>query len=434
MLTRVEHELGRFGRDAAGRRRRRWRTAVRTATARGPRGPHSDRTRVDRPVPLVPAHARLGVARAVTDLSVILLGETGTGKELLARAIHDQSDRADRPFLAVNCGALRRARAVAAVRPPQGRVHRRHTPTASASSRPPTRGTLFLDEIGELPADVQVTLPALPRERRLPPPRRDAGAPRRRTHRRRHSHRPAACGRRRSFRADLFYRVHEIEIAVAPLRERREDDTLLARHFSAPTARTPSLDFDATAVDLLLAHDWPGNVRELENTIAPDARAAAGERCPAEALHARFPSGDAERRSARRRCRPESCEGPSPKAIGASPRRHRPGARQQEPGRRETRRSRARRCMRACAVSASKSVARRFVTPAPIRHPLVTPRFTNSQQVRGRTVSARAVSFGDTPRLYNGRCPRTCGSRKPPTRFGLSTSIDERMPLVPELA
>jgi DNA-binding NtrC family response regulator len=204
---------------------------------------------------------------AATDLSVILLGETGTGKELLARAIHDRSDRADRPFLAVNCGAMRAELALS-----QLFGHRKGAFTGAHADgvgfvEAAHTGTLFLDEIGELPGDVQVTLLRFlesgeylrlgeTQVRRADV--RIVGA----TH---VDLRRAVTEKR--FRADLFYRVQEIEIAIPSLRERREDVLVLARHFLRAYGGNPALDFDASAADLLLEHAWPGNVRELENVI-----------------------------------------------------------------------------------------------------------------------------------------------------------------------
>jgi DNA-binding NtrC family response regulator/tetratricopeptide (TPR) repeat protein len=269
MLLRVERELARFGRDAA---------------APAPASPgigreHGDRggarvrgRKLTSPELVGPSRTfrrtlDLVGRAAATDLSVILLGETGTGKELLARAIHDQSDRAERPFLAVNCGALRAELALS-----QLFGHRKGAFTGAHADgvgfvEAAHTGTLFLDEIGELPADVQVTLLRFlesgeylrlgeTQVRRADV--RIVGA----TH---IDLRRAVADKR--FRADLFYRVHEIEIAVAPLRERPEDVLVLARHFLRAYGANSTLDFDASAAELLLAHPWPGNVRELENTI-----------------------------------------------------------------------------------------------------------------------------------------------------------------------
>jgi DNA-binding NtrC family response regulator/tetratricopeptide (TPR) repeat protein len=267
MLSRVERELARFGRDAAAPA-----AAGYASSANGGSGSRMRGRKLTAPELVGPSRSfrrtlDLVSRAAATDLSVILLGETGTGKELLARAIHEQSDRADRPFLAVNCGALRAELALS-----QLFGHRKGAFTGAHADgvgfvEAAHTGTLFLDEIGELPADVQVTLLRFlesgeylrlgeTQVRRADV--RIVGAT--------HIDLRRAVAEKR-FRADLFYRVHEIEIAVAPLRERKEDVLVLARHFLRAYGANPGLDFDATAAELLLAHPWPGNVRELENTI-----------------------------------------------------------------------------------------------------------------------------------------------------------------------
>jgi len=204
---------------------------------------------------------------ARTDLTVIVVGQTGTGKELVARAIHERGDRAQRPFLPVNCGALRSDLALS-----QLFGHRRgaftgaHTEGTGLVEAAHT-GTLFLDEVGELPLDVQVTLLRF-LERgdyiRLGETTvrhadvRVIGA----THV--DLRRAVAEGR---FRADLFYRLYEIEIGLPPLAERKEDVLPLVHHFLRLYAgeAAPRLSPDAAA--LLTGYNWPGNIRELENSI-----------------------------------------------------------------------------------------------------------------------------------------------------------------------
>jgi len=227
------------------------------------------------------------VSRAAgTDLSVILVGETGTGKELVARGIHAQSRRADRAFIAVNCGALRPELALS-----QLFGHRRGAFTGAHADgvgfvEAAHTGTLFLDEIGELPADVQVTLLRFlesgeylrlgeTQVRRADV--RIVGA----TH---VDLRRAVA--EKAFRADLFYRLHEVEIELPSLRERTEDVLPLARHFLRAYGGDPAPAIGEDTAKLLLGHPWPGNVRELENCIK---RALAllpnmGDTLPAEAL------------------------------------------------------------------------------------------------------------------------------------------------------
>jgi DNA-binding NtrC family response regulator/Tfp pilus assembly protein PilF len=204
---------------------------------------------------------------AGTDLSVLIMGETGTGKELIARTIHALSSRVDRPFLAVNCGALRAELALS-----QLFGHRKGAFTGAHANaaglvEAADGGTLSLDEVGDLPHDVQVTLLRF----------LESGEYMRlgETRVRRAEVRIIASTNRelrgsegeRLFRRDLLFRLNEIEIRVPPLRERLDDIVPLARHFLAFYGgfQGPRLSADAEAV--LLSHPWPGNVRELENVM-----------------------------------------------------------------------------------------------------------------------------------------------------------------------
>ena len=204
---------------------------------------------------------------AGTELSVLVLGETGTGKELVARTIHTLSSRADRPFLAVNCGALRAELALS-----QLFGHRRGAFTGAHAEgiglvEAAHGGTLFLDEAGELPLDVQVTLLRF----------LETGEYMRlgETQVRRSDVRLIAATNRslrgeegeQRFRRDLLYRLNEIEIRLPSLRERSEDIVPLARHFLTfyGGLEGPRLTPDAEA--MLAACPWPGNVRELENIM-----------------------------------------------------------------------------------------------------------------------------------------------------------------------
>jgi len=204
---------------------------------------------------------------ARTDLTIVVRGDTGTGKELVARAIHEKSARAGKPFLPVNCGALRADLALS-----QLFGHRRgaftgaHTDGTGLVEAAHT-GTLLLDEVGELPLDVQVTLLRfLERGDYLRLGETTL----------RHAdvriicathvdlRRAVAEGR---FRADLFYRLHEIEIAVPPLAERIEDVIPLVHHFLRLYAPDAGLSVSPEAAALLTSYSWPGNVRELANCI-----------------------------------------------------------------------------------------------------------------------------------------------------------------------
>ena len=199
---------------------------------------------------------------------VLITGETGTGKELVARALHVEGERKNGPFVAVNCSAISptliESELFGHAKGAFTGADRDHPGLFAAAQR----GTLFLDEIGELPLELQPKLLRVLQEgeiRRVgePQPRRidvrviAATA--------RHLRDEVASGR---FREDLFYRLAVVEIQVPPLRERREDIPELSRHFLARIAaregRKPPI-LSAACLETLAAYPWPGNVRELEN-------------------------------------------------------------------------------------------------------------------------------------------------------------------------
>jgi DNA-binding NtrC family response regulator/tetratricopeptide (TPR) repeat protein len=215
---------------------------------------------------------------ANTELSVLITGETGTGKELIARTIHALSTRAPRPFFAVNCGALRADLALS-----QLFGHRKGAFTGAHAEgaglvEAAHGGTLFLDEVGELPHDVQVTLLRF----------LESGEYLRlgETQVRRADVRVIAATNRdlrsgegeRAFRRDLFFRLNEIEIRLPSLRERREDIVPLARHFLAFYGGLEGPQIATDAESILLSYGWPGNVRELENVMKRVAALHAGDR------------------------------------------------------------------------------------------------------------------------------------------------------------
>jgi PAS domain S-box-containing protein len=207
---------------------------------------------------------------AQVDSSVLVEGETGTGKELVARAIHNLSHRRDKPFLPVNCGGLSSELASS-----QFFGHRRGVFTGAVSDHAglfeeADGGTLFLDEIGELPLTIQPALLRVLEDHRVA----RLGEARLREVDVRVI---AATGRnltseieRNNFRSDLFYRIAVARVHLPALRERREDLPLLIRsfvgHARAKTGK-PVLGVDTDAMRLLLSHSWPGNVRELRNAI-----------------------------------------------------------------------------------------------------------------------------------------------------------------------
>jgi DNA-binding NtrC family response regulator len=207
---------------------------------------------------------------APTDSAVLILGETGTGKEMVARRIHDQSDRRNEPFVAVNCGAI-----------PENLVeselfgHRRGAFTGADSNRTglfevANGGTLFLDEFGELDRAMQVKLLRFLESGEI---------------RRVGDNEPAhvdvriVCATNRElqqmvqrgqFREDLYFRINTFEIYLPPLRERLEDIPALALHLIARHLKrdsVPETILPPETIRLLQAHSWPGNIRELGNVL-----------------------------------------------------------------------------------------------------------------------------------------------------------------------
>jgi DNA-binding NtrC family response regulator len=213
--------------------------------------------------------ARETLARvAPNEVTVLLLGETGTGKELAARALHEGSPRTDRPFVAVNCAAL-----------PENLVESElfgHEPGSftGANKRKIGRieqasgGTLFLDEIGDLPANAQAKLLRALQERVI---ERVGGTEPIRVDLRliaATNHDLEAGMAKRSFRRDLFFRLNVVAVTLPPLRERLEDVPLLVDHFLARAQLKMSksdIRLNEHACATLLRYPWPGNVRELEN-------------------------------------------------------------------------------------------------------------------------------------------------------------------------
>jgi formate hydrogenlyase transcriptional activator len=207
---------------------------------------------------------------ARTDSAVLIQGETGTGKELIARAIHEQSLRRPAPFVKVNCAAMpaglleselfghERGAFTGALTQTTGRFHLAD------------QGTLFLDEIGDLPLELQPKLLRVLQEQEF----ERLGS----TRTIRVDVRVVAATnqdlmqmvRDHQFRADLFYRLNVFPIMLPPLRERSEDIPLLVRHFVNKFAGRMNKEFSYVpneVMELLRLHDWPGNIRELQNYI-----------------------------------------------------------------------------------------------------------------------------------------------------------------------
>jgi formate hydrogenlyase transcriptional activator len=207
---------------------------------------------------------------APSDSTVLLLGETGTGKELVARAIHDRSRRKERTFVKLNCAAI-----------PTGLLeselfgHEKGAFTGAIAQKVgrmelADQGTLFLDEVGDIPTEIQPKLLRALQEREF----ERLGS----THTRRANIRLVAATNRdleqmiaaREFRSDLYYRLHVFPIRIPPLRERKEDIPQLVSYFVQKFAKQMQKKIEAISPAVmkgLTAWDWPGNIRELENFI-----------------------------------------------------------------------------------------------------------------------------------------------------------------------
>jgi len=204
---------------------------------------------------------------SASDVTILLEGESGVGKELLARAIHQSSPRAGGPFVAVDCGAI-----------PAGLVeaelfgHLRGAYTGATDDREGVfqqadGGTLFLDEIGELPLDLQPKLLRVLEQREVRPlggrtvrpvDVRVVAATNRRL---------AEAAHKEEFRRDLFYRLSVARVTVPPLRDRTEDIVPLAQRFLCTALRDPAAALPEDLGAMLRAYTWPGNVRELRNAV-----------------------------------------------------------------------------------------------------------------------------------------------------------------------
>jgi len=206
----------------------------------------------------------------VTDSTVLILGASGTGKELVARAIHYNGLRKEKPFIAINCGAI-----PAELLESELFGHMRGSFTGAVADKPgkfelANKGTIFLDEIGTMPLQLQMKLLRVLQEQEV---ERVGSTSRTKLDVRVISATNADLEervRREDFREDLYYRLNVIPIHLPPLRERREDIPLLAKHFLKKICtdmRRPLLEITQEAVRTLENYKWPGNVREMENVI-----------------------------------------------------------------------------------------------------------------------------------------------------------------------
>ncbi|MBD0324938.1 MAG: sigma-54-dependent Fis family transcriptional regulator [Pyrinomonadaceae bacterium] len=236
--------------------------------------------------PALQAVFRLVEKVSGTNTNILIQGESGTGKELIARAIHHNSPRAERPFVAINCGAL-----------PENLLESElfgHTKGAFTGAttnklglfRSAEGGTVFLDEVGEITPAMQVRLLRAIQEHEVTPLGSSIAVQfdaRIICATNRDLEKEVSEGR---FREDLFYRLNVIEIHLPPLRERREDIPLLARNFITRTAREQSShekSIAPEAMSALINYNWPGNVRELQNAIER-AFTLSGEQIDADSL------------------------------------------------------------------------------------------------------------------------------------------------------
>src|SRR5262245_61107819 len=231
---------------------------------------------------------RLARMAAPSNASVLLIGETGTGKEVIAKALHKRSQRATGPYIRVNCGALHenlleselfghvKGAFTGAVENKTGRFEAAHG------------GTIFLDEISSMSHKLQVKLLRVLQERefeRVGESRTIRVDVRVIAATNQSLEEEIEAGR---FRDDLYYRLNVVPIPLPPLRERREDISLLAQFFLkryGEQNRREVPELTPSLIDALLAHDWPGNVRELENTIERLVVLSNGKSIQPELLH-----------------------------------------------------------------------------------------------------------------------------------------------------
>jgi len=207
---------------------------------------------------------------APSDSTVLITGETGTGKELVARAIHRRSNRSSRTFVSVNCAAIPRELIASELFGHEKGAFTGATQQRLGRFELANGGTLFLDEVGELPPETQIALLRVLQEHEFErvggtrPIRADVRVI---AATNRDLQAAVSAG---SFRSDLFYRLHVFPIEIPPLRERREDIALLVEYFIDRYARKAGKHFrtvEKRTLQVLQSYPWPGNIRELQNVI-----------------------------------------------------------------------------------------------------------------------------------------------------------------------
>ncbi|MGH8294525.1 MAG: sigma-54-dependent Fis family transcriptional regulator [Steroidobacteraceae bacterium] len=268
------------------------------------------------------------------EVPILLLGESGTGKEFFARAMHASGDRADKPFVAINCSSL-----------PEGQLERElfgrpTNPRASSSAPLPAPatpqgegpaaaskaeveedlgrvvqangGTLFLDDVGELPLELQARLLHVIEEREVLRP--DGEVPVRIDVRVVSAARGGLQDkvRRGEFREDLFYRLQSLVLTLPPLRERKDKAALIRHVFAQESAATPSVTLGDDLADALRAYAWRGNIRQLRNVLRGMIAMRSGDRLDGSCLPADYGVGEPEPAT------PEECELPR-EAQGLNP-------------------------------------------------------------------------------------------------------------------
>jgi sigma-54 dependent transcriptional regulator, acetoin dehydrogenase operon transcriptional activator AcoR len=277
------------------------------------------------------------------EVPILLLGESGTGKEFFARAMHASSERADKPFVAVNCSSLPEAQLEQELfgRPSSARGAQAAPPAAPAAAPTPAApaapqaegsaaprkteaeedlgrvvqangGTLFLDDVGELPLELQARLLHVIEEREVLRPGGEAPI--------RIDVRVVSAARgglqdkvrRGEFREDLFYRLQSLVLTLPPLRERKDKTALIRHVFAQESAATPSVCLGDDLADALRAYAWPGNIRQLRNVLRGMIAMRSGDRLDGSCLPADYGVGEPEPVT------PEDCELP-PEAQGLNP-------------------------------------------------------------------------------------------------------------------
>lgn len=233
---------------------------------------------------------------ATSDLPVLASGESGVGKELIARAVHDSSTRADRPFIPLNCAAIPETMLETELFGHEKGAFTGATEKKLGLLEIADKGTLFLDEVGELPLQLQVKLLRVIETRRffrvggvkevivdvkfISASNKDL----------------KSAVEEGAFRQDLYYRISALTLHIPPLRERKEDIPLLIDHYLKQNPSFRQKQFTKEAVDILSRYSWPGNVRELQNMVHRTLLLAPGttiEKCdlPPDLVDCRKPSG-----------------------------------------------------------------------------------------------------------------------------------------------